>query len=88
MRKENPFLLLSIAELFGENLEKEALDLMEKNDPSLELGAIQRFYLGTNSFSNLAKIFLKEFMNNKNNLYQLGQVYLEYLQNVMKVDKL
>lgn len=27
-------------------------------------------------------------MSNKNNLYQLGQVYLEYLQNVLKVDKL
>jgi hypothetical protein len=35
MQKENPFLLLSIAELFGENLEKEVIDLMEKNDPSL-----------------------------------------------------
>lgn len=36
-------------------------------------------------FSTLSKLFLKEFMISKNNMLQLGQVYLEYLQNVNKV---
>ena len=36
-------------------------------------------------FSTLSKLFLKEFMASKNNLLQLGQVYLEYLQNISKV---
>lgn len=37
-------------------------------------------------FASLSKIFLKEFMANKNNLYQLGQVFLEYLQNIDKAN--
>lgn len=36
-------------------------------------------------FSTLSKLFLKEFMASKNNMLQLGQVYLEYLQNVNKL---
>jgi hypothetical protein len=37
-------------------------------------------------FSTLSKLYLKDFMATKNNMLQLGQVYLEYLQNVNKLN--
>lgn len=85
MGKENPFLLASVAELFGEQREKRVIELLEKHAPNFNAGQIHRFYLSSRLFSLLSKLFLKEFMATKNLMFQLGQVYLEYLQSIDKV---
>lgn len=50
--------------------------------PNLQKGSLHRFYLSSHLFSQLSKLFLKDYIATKNIVSQFGQVYLEYLQSL------
>ena len=88
MAKENPFLLASVSEMFMAGVEGGVVQKMEQALPALQTGQVHRFYLSGRLFSSLGKLFLKEFLTSKNPLFQLGQIYLDYLQQLDKFGQL
>lgn len=54
--------------------------------PQVNLNTIIRFFINAERYSELSKVYMKDYLANKSNVTHLSQIYLEYLENINKSD--